>query len=36
MHHNLDLLKRIKKDYPKSSEAELVEVQIARLEKLNN
>ena len=32
----LELLKRIKKDYPKSSEAELVEVQIARLGKLNN
>ena len=32
----IELLKRIKKDYPKSNEAELVEVQIARLEKLNN
>ena len=32
----LELLKRIKKDYPKSNEANLVEVQIARLEKLNN
>ena len=32
----LELLKRIKKDYPKSNEAMLVDVQIARLEKLNN
>ena len=32
----IELLNRIKKDYPKSNEAELVEVQIARLEKLNN
>ncbi len=32
----IELLKRIKKDYPKSNEVELVEVQIARLEKLNN
>ena len=32
----IGLLKRIKKDYSKSNEAELVEVQIARLEKLNN
>ena len=32
----IELLKRIKKDYPKSNEAKLVEVQIARLEKLNN
>ena len=32
----IELLKRIKKDYAKSNEAELVEVQIARLEKLNN
>jgi len=32
----LELLKRIKKNYPKSNEAMLVEVQIARLENLNN